>query len=248
MRNLQAALRFVSFVVATLGLYSLWFVGRLFQKDTVRWRREIFGAWCRSFVDITKMKVNVIGTPPTPPFFLVTNHVSYTDIAAIRSAVECVFVAKAEVETWFLAGRICRDMGTIFIDRKNRRDIPRAGELIVERLDIDEGVVVFPEGKATKGETVEPFNSSFLEFAARGDVAVSYASVSYRTPDGELPASLAAAWWEDIGFISHLWRLLTVKEYTATVTFGEAPIQNANRKLLAAELRDRVAAMFEPIV
>lgn len=248
MRQLRAAIRFLSFLVATLGLYSLWFVADPFQRDKVKWRREIFGAWCRSFVDITRMKVELVGTPPTPPFFLVTNHVSYTDIAAIRSVVESVFVAKAEVETWPLAGPICRDMGTIFIDRKNRRDIPRAGELIVERLDMDEGVTVFPEGKATKGEGVEPFNSSFLEFAAQGDVAVSYASITYSTPDGETPASLAAAWWEDISFLSHLWRLLKVREYTATVTFGEKPVHNADRKLLAEELRDRVADIFEPIV
>lgn len=139
-------------------------------------------------------------------------------------------------------------MGTIFIDRANRRDIPRAGDEIIKRLDAGEGVVVFPEGTSTKGETVLPFNSSFLEFAARVQIAVSYAAITYRTPPGELSAHLAACWWQDITFFAHLWRLLKVKEYTAVITFGEGQVTNADRKALAAELRARVAEKFVPVL
>ena len=247
MRTIRAAIKIILFVVLTLGLYSTWFLLRVFIPNKVRWRQIIFAGWTKGFVSISNMRVVVVGTPPQPPFFLVTNHLSYTDMAAIRSVAKGIFVAKAEVETWFLAGRICRDMGTIFIDRTNRRDIPRAGELIVERLDNGEGVVVFPEGKATKGEEVQPFNSSFLEFAAQGDIPVSYASITYTTPEGETPANQAACWWEDIGFFEHLWRLFKVSEYTAVITFGKEAVMNPDRKLLAAELRQRVADSFVPV-
>ncbi len=248
MRTIRAAIRFALFVASTLGLYAIWFVARLFFRDKIRWRQIIFGAWTKSFVHISNMKIEVTGTPPEPPFFLVTNHLSYTDIAAIRAVVKGVFVAKKEVESWFLAGRICRDMGTIFIDRSNRRDIPRAGEQIVERLDCGEGVVVFPEGTSTKGEEVLPFNSSFLEFAARGGLSVSYASITYRTPPGETPAHLAACWWEDISFFAHLWRLFKVREYTAIINFGDKPIMNSDRKALANELHERVKQSFIPVL
>lgn len=248
MRTILAAIKTVLFVVSTLGLYSVWFLLNWAVPNKIYWRQVIFGAWTKSFVRISSMKIEVVGTPPKPPFFLVTNHLSYTDMAAIRAVATGVFVAKAEIEGWFLAGRIVRDMGTIFIDRTNRRDIPRAGELIIERLDAGEGVIVFPEGTSTKGEEVLPFNSSFLEFAARRDLPVSYASISYRTPPGEMPASLAACWWEDISFFAHLWRLFHVREYTAVIKFGEVPIVNADRKELAAELRQKVAASFEPVV
>ncbi|CAN5387452.1 lyso-ornithine lipid O-acyltransferase [soil metagenome] len=248
MRTLLAAIKTVLFVASTLGLYSVWFLLNWAVPNKVYWRQVIFGAWTKSFVWTSNMKIEVSGVPPRPPFFLVTNHLSYTDMAAIRAVVKGVFVAKAEIEGWFLAGRIVRDMGTIFIDRTNRRDIPRAGELIIERLDAGEGVVVFPEGTSTKGEEVLPFNSSFLEFAARRDIPVSYASISYRTPPGELPASLAACWWEDISFFAHLWRLFYVSEYTVVIKFGEAPVVNSDRKLLAAELRRKVVESFEPVI
>lgn len=244
MRSLIAGIRLIRFVTATLGLYAFWFVAHIFVRDKIRFRQTIFKRWTKSFVRISKMKIVVDGTPPEPPFFLVTNHLSYTDIALIRAVAKGVFVAKAEVEGWFLAGRICRDMGTIFIDRKNRRDIPRAGELIVQRLDAGEGVIVFPEGTSTAGKEVLPFTSSFLEFAARRDLPVSYAAITYTTPKGEPAASKVVCWGENIGFFAHLWHLLKLRSYTAIITFGDAPVVNADRKLLAAELKARIEEKF----
>lgn len=247
MTNLRAAFRFVLFTVATLGVYAIWFVANPFIRDKRQWRQTTFGAWTNSFVRISKMKVEVIGTPPTPPFFLVTNHLSYTDIGAIREVVKGVFVAKNEIEDWFLAGRIVRDMGNIFIDRTNRRDILRAGEKIIERIDHGEGVIVFPEGTSTKGDEILPFNSSFFEFAAKSAISVSYASLTYQTPPGEMPASVAVSWWDDTGFFAHVWRLFKIREYTAVLHFGDAPIMNSDRKELAKELYRRVSTTFSVV-
>ncbi len=236
------------FVLATLGLYAIWYVFSFFIPNQTYWRQLAFGTWTRTFVRICGMEIEVIGAPPKPPFFLVSNHLSYVDIAALRSVVEGVFVAKMEVSQWFLAGRIVRDMGVVFIDRKNRRDIPRAGEEIIRKLNEGEGVIVFPEGTSTKGEDILPFNSSFLEFAARTDLPVSYVSITYRTPEGEEPASKMVCWWEDISFFAHLFRLLTVKRFTAILDFGEEPIVNPDRKQLASELRNRVREKFIPVI
>ena len=248
MKTVRSFIRFTLFFVSTLGLYSIWFVANFFVPNKTYWRQVIFGLWAQSFVRISNMKIETVGNIPKTPFFLVCNHLSYTDIPALRAVTDGVFVAKGEVESWFLAGRIVRDMGTIFINRQNRRDIPRAGALIIERLDGGEGVVVFPEGTSTKGETVLPFNSSFLEFAARTNLPVSYASISYQTPAGEMTASEAVSWWDDTVFMNHIWRLFSVREFKAVITFGDAPIASPNRKELARELHEKVKEKFVPVI
>jgi 1-acyl-sn-glycerol-3-phosphate acyltransferase len=186
--------------------------------------------------------------PPRSPFFLVSNHLSYTDVPALRSVLEGVFVAKGEMESWFLAGRIVKDMGTIFINRQNRRDIPRAGAKIIERLENGEGVIVFPEGTSTKGETVLPFNSSFLEFAAQRDLPVSYASITYKTPNDSPKAVDTICWWDEKTFGEHLWELFQVKKFTAVINFGSEPVHNPNRKELAKTLQAKVVENFIPVV
>jgi 1-acyl-sn-glycerol-3-phosphate acyltransferase len=248
MRKIRGAIRFTLFFALTIGLYVLWALAVIFIPNKIYWRQIIFKLWAKGFVRIANMKVEVIGTPPKPPFFLVCNHLSYVDIPALRYVTDGVFVAKGEIRDWFLAGRLVRDMGNIFINRQKNRDIPRAGQEIIERLDAGEGVMVFPEGTSTKGEEVLPFNSSFLEFAARTDLPVSYCSISYKTPAGEIPASEAVCWWDDTVFINHMLRMFSVKEFTAVINFGDAPVANPNRKILAQELHEKVKEKFIPVL
>ncbi len=245
---LRAIFRFTLFIISTLGLYSIWLVANVFIPNKQYWRQVIFRAWGQAFVKISRMKIEIVGTAPEPPFFLVSNHLSYTDVPLLCVVTKGVFVAKGEMESWFLAGRIVRDMGTIFINRQNRRDIPRAGSEIIRRLEEGEGVIVFPEGTSTKGENILPFNSSFLQFAAQMDCPVSYASITYKTPSGEPKASESVCWWDDKNFAEHLWYLFQVREFTATVNFGDEPVQNNNRKELARILREKVGEKFIPVL
>lgn len=248
MRNLRGIVRFVMLLAATLGVYGFWFLLKIFVPNKQYWRQLTLENWAKSFVWICGMQIEVIGSPPKPPFFLVSNHVGYIDIPAVRAKAKGIFVAKHDISDWFMAGKMIRNMGTIFVNREKRRDIPRAGVEVIEALSRGEGVIVFPEGTSTKGDEVLPFNSSFLEFAARTDTPVSYVSVSYRTPDGEPPPSESICWWDDTPFLNHMVRLLSVKRFTAILNFGDEPVISPDRKQLASELHHKVLERFIPMI
>ncbi len=251
MDTVRATLRFTALLLLTLLVYLLRLIGHplALMMDNTRFLREfLFEKWAKGFVGLLGMKLTVIGTPPKPPFFLVSNHLGYADVPALRSVLECVFVAKGDIQTWPVAGAIVSSFGTIFIDRNNRRDIPRAGEKILEALARGEGVVVFPEGTSWNGREILKFNSSFLEFAARSGLDVHYASIRYETPDGCARASESVAWWRDEDtFGGHLFQLFKIPHFRATIIFGEKPIRSADRKELAQKLREAVAGQFVPM-
>lgn len=170
------------------------------------------------------------------------------DIAALRSAAECVFVAKADIEDWLMAGTMIGNLGIIYINRKNRRDIPRAGAKVVETMRQGEGVVIFAEATTSNGSRILPFKSSLLEFAAERELPVYYATVSYETPPGETPASEAVCWWrEESEFVPHIFELLKMPGFRGSITFGEAPIVSRNRKELAEKLHESASAQFIPV-
>jgi 1-acyl-sn-glycerol-3-phosphate acyltransferase len=213
-----------------LGTAALGFAPRARR----RFRAWLFGATSRALLTLLRAEVRVSGPPPRPPFLLVTNHLGYVDILVLASRLPARFVAKAEVRRWPLLGLICKGFGTIFIDRSDRRDIPRVLAEIEAAIERGEGVIVFPEGTSTSGEEVHPFRSPLLELPARLGLPVHAAALRYR------PAEVG--WWGDAALLPHLVGLFRLPRIAATIDFVAEPIVDGDRKRLAARLREAVAA------
>jgi 1-acyl-sn-glycerol-3-phosphate acyltransferase len=251
MRHLRAAARLVALCLVTAGFYALWLAGlpfvSLFAGAARRWRSLNFCGWARVAARIAGMRISARGRPPRAPFLLVSNHLGYMDVVAFAALVDCVFVAKSEVARWPVIGLMCRTLGTIFVNRGRRRDIPATLERVRRTLNRGAGVVIFAEGTSTSGRGVAPFKPSLLEVAAREGVPVHYATLGYRTPPGEPAAREAVCWWGDMTFPGHLYALLQLPRFEAEVRFGERPVEGRDRKLLAEKLWSAVNAQFVPV-
>jgi 1-acyl-sn-glycerol-3-phosphate acyltransferase len=235
MRTLRASVRLLAFAGLTLGVL----LARLIWRTRAA-RRRVFRTWARAMTRITGMQIRVEGAAPAAPFLLVSNHLSYVDIVVLAAHLDCVFVAKRDVRSWPFLGLIIERMDTIFIDRTNRRDVVRVNEQIDRALQSGDGVVLFAEGTSTPGSRVLPLKPSLLEIAARANFPVSHASITYSDPK--------VCWYADMTFAGHFFNLLKIPRYNATLVFGDEPVQETDRKRLAARLHQRIEEKFTPVL
>jgi 1-acyl-sn-glycerol-3-phosphate acyltransferase len=249
--RLRSALRIPVIALVILGGFPLVLLGRLlllpFPRARARFAARFFRGWARLTLGILRIRVETSGTPPRPPFLLVANHLSYLDVLVLASRLPTVFVSKAEVRSWPLLGPICTALGTIYIDRGQRRDIPRVLAAIAAALDRGLGVVFFPEGTSSSGETVAPFKAPLLALPVRLGRAVHHATLGYRTPPGEPSAHAAVCFAGGVPFARHALGVLALESVAATLHFDPDPITEADRKLLAERLRAAILERFEPI-
>jgi len=204
--------------------------------------------WSKGILKLFNTHITVEGNPPVPPFFLVSNHLSYFDIIIYFSLLKTTFIAKMDVKSWPVLGFLISSMGVIFIDRTKRRDVQRVNKLISSNLNSRQGIILFPEGTTSPGESVLPFRASLLEYPSSNNIPVHYSSVRYETDKSNPPAFLSVSWWGDAGFMDHFYHLASLKKIHATVVFGEQPIYESDRKLLSSRLHLLVTRLFEPMV
>ncbi len=215
-------------------------IGVVHGSASRTWRRHVSRIYADGMARIIGMQVSVKGTPPSAPYVLVANHLSYIDIILLARDLGCIFVAKREVREWIAWGTLARLAGTIFLDRKSTKDTMRVISEIRRRTKAGDGVVLFPEGTSTRGDRVLPMKSALLESVAFDRAPVQYAAISYSTPVGERPADSAVCWWGDMTFGPHFLALLQMKSFNATISYGDAPMQGTDRKKLAKDLHRAV--------
>lgn len=213
----------------------------------VRLQAKIFRLWARGTARIAGLQIEVDGAPPAGPFFLVANHLSYLDVVVLAAHVDATFVAKADVAGWPLVGRLCRAVGTVFLDRTRKRDLLRVLPIVERRLAAGSGVVVFAEGTTSDGSGVLEFRSSLFAAAVRSGLPVHVATLTYATPPAAPHPARAVCWWGDMDFVPHLLALLRLPGCAARLGFARHPIADTDRKRLARRAQAEVARRFVPV-
>ena len=107
------------------------------------------------------------------PHIFVSNHVSWFDVLALAAYLpRYKFVAKAELTKVPIFGRGMLAVGTVAIERDNRKSAFASYEKAAETIRGGDNVVVYPEG--TRGETyaLRPFKKGPFVLAIAAQVPI----------------------------------------------------------------------------
>jgi 1-acyl-sn-glycerol-3-phosphate acyltransferase len=191
----------------------------------------------RWVLKIFKLEASVAGPVPARGL-LVSNHLGYLDIFVLASITPAVFVAKREIKSWPVVGRLTQMGGTLFVDRNRRVQVGQVNDEIQAALNRGALVVLFPEGGSSNGRTVLPFKSSLLEPAAQPAHPLSVSAIQYAIEDGDVVGEVC--YWGNHTFFPHLLNLLGKRAVRATVRFAPVQRTGADRKQLALQLREEI--------
>jgi 1-acyl-sn-glycerol-3-phosphate acyltransferase len=201
--------------------------------------------FCRLMCAVIGIRVTPMGAlPASRPRFVVSNHVSWTDIIALASLYPLVFLAKSEVAGWPVLGYLARLQGTVFVPRGSRKHIPLVNAALCGVLREGRDLVVFPEGTSSDGADVLPFRPAHFDAIQDydGEAAIAPAAILYT--DGARPIDVG--WYGDMTFLPHLWSLMRRGGVHCRIAFGPAIApRSKDRKTLAAETEAQVRAMLQ---
>ncbi len=132
--------------------------------------------WARSVLAVSGVKVVLHGAERArggEPRVFASNHVSWYDVLVLVAYLpRYSFVAKAELFRVPLFGPAARAVGTIPIDRDNRKAAFQSYAEAAERIREGRSVVVYPEGTRGTSYDIRPFKKGPFVLAIAAGVPV----------------------------------------------------------------------------
>lgn len=244
----RVGLRGLALAVLVFGGLILLLALRLLERPLFGLRRPVT-PWitvfvCRNAFRILGMSYDTEGTRLRAPGVWVANHTSWLDIFALNARQPLYFVAKAEVAGWAGIGWLARATGTVFVER-NPAKAREQKKMFEARLLAGHRLLFFPEGTSTDGQRVLPFKTTLFaalfDDALRDQLWVQPVSAVFHAPKGA--DSRFYGWWGDMGFETHLLRVLAAGRQGRVILTYHAPLKVADfddRKALAANCEEIV--------
>jgi 1-acyl-sn-glycerol-3-phosphate acyltransferase len=168
---------------------------------------------------------------------VVANHVSWLDVLVLMAHTPCRLLAKREVGTWPVIGRLATAAGTLFIDRSRPRALPATVGQVAAALRSGGVVAAFPEGTTWCGRAGGRFRPALFQAAISAGVAVAPVRLGFRLPEGT--TTTVVAYIADDSLLGSVWRVITTRRLLVTAQAYPAlhPVEGSSRRVLASAVQ-----------
>lgn len=162
----------IDLVLLTLTLYFLSFLPK---KWLGGWYLSMFWYWCKVFVRALRadLYVHQKNHKPLPKqYIVISNHPSCFEDVGMPALFKARYLAKHEVQRWFIVGRISHAAGTLYVDRDCKDSRQQASQTLLEVLKNGDSIGIYPEG-GCKGRRIHtPFRYGVFDLAIQSGVPI----------------------------------------------------------------------------
>jgi 1-acyl-sn-glycerol-3-phosphate acyltransferase len=219
---------------------------RLRRSEAARRRasRRIVRRTARGILAVLGVRFDPSVSLPRERALVVANHISWLDIVgllACDASSRLRLVAKVEIGTWPVIGRLARLAGAIFIDRGRPRTLPDTLAEVRDGLSAGDVVVVFAEGTTCCGTHRASYRPAMFQAALDAGARIVPLSIGYTTGDGD--TTTAPAFLGDATLVTSIARV--VGEPTVHMGMRTGPMlypqSGADRRRLARAAQQAAA-------
>ncbi|MHB8427605.1 MAG: lysophospholipid acyltransferase family protein [Acidiferrobacterales bacterium] len=200
-RMVWLVLCWLELMAFTATLYVLSFVS---AERTQPAYSMLFRLWCRLFVRAlgVELRLHQKNRDPLPKhFILIANHPSAFEDIGVPALFDVVSLAKIEVLEWWIAGRINRAAGTLFVRRESRDSRQAAAERVVAQLQKGRNVAIYPEGGCKGKRIFSSFRYGAFDISLRTGIPILPVFLHYEAQD-------AFEWKPNQTLLQKLWHFL----------------------------------------
>ncbi len=134
-------------------------------------------AWAKYVLLSGGAKIEVRGLENLPEernICIVANHQSYYDIPVIMAVIPRIvgFVAKKELRYMPFISTWMKQIGCVFLDRKNPRQALATFDEGAEQIKSGRAKLIFPEGTRSRGGAMGAFKPGALKLAFKADAVI----------------------------------------------------------------------------
>ena len=235
LRTAYRSAAFGSFAVSLLARFELRNAVASSDAERQRLRAEYKAKLGIDALEVLGVKWSVDGPRSAPgrPRLVVANHRSAIDIAVLLTQFDATMLSRGDLADWPVLGRLARQGGTIFVDRRDAGSGARALREIGAALDRGETVCVFPEGTTLAGDEVRPFHAGAFLVARQHRAEVVPAGFAY-TQGSE---------WTEPTFGGHLANVAARPTTRVHLVIGEGRPVEGRADKIAKAMRDEVQAL-----
>jgi 1-acyl-sn-glycerol-3-phosphate acyltransferase len=200
-------------------------------------RESVVRLWFHAVLRAFGVRLEVHGARrfqeiPERGVLVASNHVSWLDELAIDSVQPIRIVAKKDLKSWPVLGRIITAAGTVYLDREKLRELPKTVAELTRTLRDGSAVGIHAEGTTWCGLASGHYKPALFQAALDAGVPVRPIVLRYRIGDhvSTLPAFVGSD-----TLVGSIRRVLRAKGLVVEVHVLDeiAPGRAANRRELA---------------